>query len=779
LKTFTIEGRFASWYDVGDELEVAISTGNDGTYTVVSVSELTGNTVITVAEAVPSAVADGLIKQKLLKQLAIKTSATAFEDKGLPAGFYYYVVYAVDKSGNYSNPSNLIIKTAPENIIAPAQPTGLTVQRTDDLRAMDIFWNANTEEDLKGYIVYRSFDGLTYDVIALQGSTSNNYKDTRIPAKMDTDSNTTPVIYAVSAYNKSFIESVPAGPTTPLEVPILAGLRGIIDYLAINVYWDYNKPEDGITAYELYYRKVGDVSWTFVGTANYPQTGYRIGGPLLEGETYEIGIVVQPYTGTTAYLQPLPIPISIPIFEKDTTRPISPEWLEADLDPENNRMFISWRRIKIDDDFLHYAIWMGRPFDIIAVDTVAKTFTVNGLGAEFFSIGEYIQVMYIPGNSGIYSIKAVSSLLSPERTVIEVNETIPSAAAGGQLFQLLLDGTTTQNNWTLRNMRRYFARESASLSFPITGVNTGTKKFTISGLWTYFFAAGYSITVLGSTGNDRVYTVVGSAVVSGNTEIEVSEVIASAVADGTIYVSLPSNRAFILAVTAVDRAGNSSILASTAFLTEYWMSQDIMGPTWLDVIRTINSGLFNEHDGSSMAVTPFAQFYLQWNDIGRVGKHFRRYIVFETVDLNPSTGIPLLDFDDDTQIRGFTGDNTFVIHNRDLLRGFSTTTSERVITSSVPASKTFDVFGDQRGHFRPGDTLVVYGSTGYDGTYTISTVSFAVSSTTVTVVEPVTAGSGGSMYDEGLDKLKWYAVIAEDWFGDRYAGSPYQILEVK
>jgi hypothetical protein len=710
-KTFTIEGKFASWYDVGDELVVSLSTGNDGSYTVTSAGDDGfGNTFLIVAEAIPSAVADGLIKQTLLRQLAIKSSSTSFEDKGLPAGFYYYVIYAVDKEENYSDPSQIIIKSAPEDVNPPATPTGLTIRRSDDLLSMELYWNANTEEDLKGYIIYRSFDGLTYDVIALLGSTANNYKDSRIPPQMDTDSNTTPVIYAVSALNKSFLESIPAGPTTPLEVPILSGLRAIIDYLSLNVYWNVNLPEDGITDYDIYYREVGTVPWILAGSVPYPQMSFRIDGPLVSDTTYEVGVVVKPYTGATAYLQPLPIPITIPFYDSDTTRPTSPEFLEADMDPENNRMFLAWKRIKIDNDFLQYQIWMGKLFDIIAVDQVAKTFTIDGHAFDYlYPGGESLQVTdSTTGNNGIYTIIDVTPG-GGITTVIQVNEAIASPIADGKLFQPLLDGVTTQNNYTLIDMRRYFAREDA-----------------------------------------------------------------------------PVDRAFMLIVTAVDRSGNQSIPYLTTYLREYWMSQDETGPAWIDFIRTINSGLFKEHDGTDMAVTPYAQFYLQWNDIGRVAKHFRRYIVFETTRVDPTVpwgnpavgGVPLFDFDDDTQIRGFTTDNTFQVYNHDLARGFRTLESgpsytNRAIVAINTVFKLFGVGDDQRGHFRIGDTLRVYGQLlGDDGDYTIVGVSYSSGTTYIEVSRVIASGSvAGFCFDVQLDKSKWYTILAEDWFGDRYPGT--------
>jgi len=64
-KKFTIAGAHASDYTVADKIAVNGSTGNDGTYTVASATEIAGpNTEIVVDEAVPDATADGNITDK-------------------------------------------------------------------------------------------------------------------------------------------------------------------------------------------------------------------------------------------------------------------------------------------------------------------------------------------------------------------------------------------------------------------------------------------------------------------------------------------------------------------------------------------------------------------------------------------------------------------------------------------------------------------------------------------------------------------------------------------
>lgn len=72
--------------------------------------------------------------------------------------------------------------------------------------------------------------------------------------------------------------------------------------------------------------------------------------------------------------------------------------------------------------------------------------------------------------------------------------------------------------------------------FPIIGVDTVAKTFTIVGDHTALYVAGERVGVIDSTGNDGFYTVTSAILLLGNTVIFVSEAIPNAVADGDIYL---------------------------------------------------------------------------------------------------------------------------------------------------------------------------------------------------------------------------------------------------
>jgi len=81
--------------------------------------------------------------------------------------------------------------------------------------------------------------------------------------------------------------------------------------------------------------------------------------------------------------------------------------------------------------------------------------------------------------------------------------------------------------------------------FEIVDVDTLTKTFSISGLYSTYFPAGTQIAVEGSTANDGKYTVASASEGGGQTDIIVNETIPDATIDGNLYVDhLPIARGY-------------------------------------------------------------------------------------------------------------------------------------------------------------------------------------------------------------------------------------------
>lgn len=156
---------------------------------------------------------------------------------------------------------------------------------------------------------------------------------------------------------------------------------------------------------------------------------------------------------------------------------------------------------------------------ITAVSTAGQWFEVAGDRTDRFQAGESFTVAGSTGNDGTYTV--VSATLQGSDTRIVVQEAVPDATADGNIS---LDDDDI-------DVARFLA-EVLNDSYPIFNVDTGAKKFTLQGNQAPRWVATDTFEVEGSTGNDGDYTVVTSTLVNGDTEVVVSEVVPSAVADG-------------------------------------------------------------------------------------------------------------------------------------------------------------------------------------------------------------------------------------------------------
>jgi len=95
--------------------------------------------------------------------------------------------------------------------------------------------------------------------------------------------------------------------------------------------------------------------------------------------------------------------------------------------------------------------------------------------------------------------------------------------------------------------------DTVANSYAITGVNKGTKTFTITGDQAGNFAPSDTLQIYGSTGNDgNGYTVVSATLNGGNTDIVVVESINDATADGYIGNNASGTAGSILTYTITD-----------------------------------------------------------------------------------------------------------------------------------------------------------------------------------------------------------------------------------
>jgi hypothetical protein len=104
----------------------------------------------------------------------------------------------------------------------------------------------------------------------------------------------------------------------------------------------------------------------------------------------------------------------------------------------------------------------------------------------------------------------------------------------------------------------------------VVNVNQGSKYFEIAGTRAAQFTAEANtpFRINGSTGNDKLYTVANVTEVGGNTQIYVSEVIASAVADGNVF--LGKTRILKYHTHKKEGTGTEYLLVGTAYHILLW-----------------------------------------------------------------------------------------------------------------------------------------------------------------------------------------------------------------
>lgn len=159
-------------------------------------------------------------------QLIDETDVALYVDKGLEYEItYYYAVNAFDQSGNESKRSN-VVSAQPINVSPPRQPRNVQVQahNRDDGVFISLMWDANTDGDLLGYYVYRSFEP------QFKTGVQSLFDSTFVPRYRDTVGVEvgTSIYYRITAFDRGHLQSLPTPPEEnpaegdrPLARPVL------------------------------------------------------------------------------------------------------------------------------------------------------------------------------------------------------------------------------------------------------------------------------------------------------------------------------------------------------------------------------------------------------------------------------------------------------------------------------------------------------------------------------------------------------------------------------
>ena len=174
---------------------------------------------------------------------------TVYIDKDLKAGYYYYIIAAVDSAGNEGKSAKMLAEV--HDITPPAMPMHVIAKA--DTGRIRLQWDANTEADLLGYQVYRTVDKDLKDYYVLLNAVPLTY-----PLFFDTlpRNARNKFLYKITAVDSSlnrseYTQAVKAHmpDVTPPVQPVIIGANAKGDYLMID--WIPNKEPD-LAGYKLF-----------------------------------------------------------------------------------------------------------------------------------------------------------------------------------------------------------------------------------------------------------------------------------------------------------------------------------------------------------------------------------------------------------------------------------------------------------------------------------------------------------------------------------------------
>jgi fibronectin type 3 domain-containing protein len=273
---------------------------------------------------------------------------TYYVDKGLlDKTTYYYVITAYDETPNESSFSNEASGSTPD-ITAPSIPIGLSVYIVPEGSALNISWDAVTDEDILLYHMYRGTDNITFIYIASVPKDIEYYLDMNL-----SDGKT--YYYIVTAVdevpNESGVSEVVFGtpkdsvpPSKPLNLNATTGLV----YNSVRLSWDANI-EDDLMGYTVYYSTIPGGPYVWLATLGL-ETIYYI-HDLDDEITYYFMIdafdeVPNNSTKSNECFWTAP----------DRVPPLAPTGLSAIAQDVGGAVVLTWN-LNTEDDLNHYAVY--------------------------------------------------------------------------------------------------------------------------------------------------------------------------------------------------------------------------------------------------------------------------------------------------------------------------------------------------------------------------------------------------------------------------------------
>lgn len=215
-----------------------------------------------------------------------------YSDFGLDNGIaYFYVVRAVDTSGNISSDS-IETSAVPRDATAPAVPTELVAFTGDG--TIDLDWADGGEADLGGYRVYRAtFAGGAYTALNVTLLPASSYTDPGLQ-------NGVTYYYVVTALDISGNESLRSSEVsaTPLDTTAPATPQGLVATAAdasVFLIWT-DSPETDLAGYNVYGATVSGGAFDRLNDALLPAPNF-LDELVTNGTTYFYWVTAVDTTG--------------------------------------------------------------------------------------------------------------------------------------------------------------------------------------------------------------------------------------------------------------------------------------------------------------------------------------------------------------------------------------------------------------------------------------------------------------------------------------------------
>ncbi|UCE39148.1 MAG: right-handed parallel beta-helix repeat-containing protein [Thermoplasmata archaeon] len=340
---------------------------------------------------------------------------TYYVDRGLlDKTTYYYVITAFDETPNESSFSIEASGFTPDTT-APSIPMGLNVFIVPKGNALNISWDAVSDDDVLSYNVYRSVDNITFVFFASTPEGIEYYLDTNL-----SDGKT--YYYIVKAIdevpNESGVSEVVLGTpkdTVPPSAPLnLTATTGLV-YDSVKLSWDANIEND-LMGYTVYHSTAPQGPYFWFATLGL-ETVYYI---------HDLEDVITYYYVIDAFDE---VPNNSTKSNEcywiapDRTPPLAPTGLTAFAQDVGSNVLLSWNP-NTEDDLDHYSVYRG-------LDNLTFVWIANVPAGNM----TYTDEQLVNGIKYFYTIAAVDEVpnRSPLSNIVSVipKETLPPSIPMG------------------------------------------------------------------------------------------------------------------------------------------------------------------------------------------------------------------------------------------------------------------------------------------------------------------------------------------------------------